>query len=121
MGYWCFDPLWKAEDTYLGELAKEELGKIMLVPSYIPIRDTYAVRLPCCYPVYQTGYKKNLSGIQVYLDTLANLIPIGRYGVIKYNDQDHSILMGILARQILTGKREDTYGLSAQIPSTRRN
>jgi hypothetical protein len=56
-------------------------------------------RIPKCYPVYKKGYKENLNLIQQWLDTVQNLQVIGRYGAFKYNNQDHSILMGILASE----------------------
>jgi len=62
----------------------------------------YVFRIPRCYPVYSTGYKEDLKEVEDYLRTLTNLIPIGRYGAFKYNNQDHSILMGFLAAENIT-------------------
>jgi hypothetical protein len=56
-------------------------------------------RINKSYSVYNKGYKKILKPINEYLSTLENLSVIGRYGSFKYNNQDHSILMRILAAE----------------------
>ena len=57
------------------------------------------LRIPKCYPIYEPGYKDYLSPIESYLNSLENLTVIGRGGAFKYNKQDHSIYMGILAAE----------------------
>jgi len=52
-----------------------------------------------CYPVYNLKYKDNLKPIEKYLSSIANLSVIGRTGSFKYNNQDHSILMGIMTAE----------------------
>ncbi len=70
-------------------------------------------RVPKCYPIYSVGYKKNLKIVEDYLDTLSNISVIGRYGAFKYNNQDHSILMGILAAEnILEGKNHNLWEIN---------
>ena len=49
------------------------------------------------FPVYGKGYKAPLQKVENYLSGINNLSVIGRYGAFKYNNQDHSILMGLLA------------------------
>ena len=61
------------------------------------------VRLPRCYPVYFSGYRDVLEPIEEYLTTLEGLHVIGRYGAYKYNNQDHSILMGLRASENIVG------------------
>lgn len=98
--YWCNDPdsIWSADDEYLGALAERELYTTTLVPEGAVI-DSHVVRVPRCYPVYASGYRRYLEPVQRYLATLPWLSPIGRYGAFKYNNQDHSILMGLLAAE----------------------
>ncbi|MEP2512020.1 MAG: hypothetical protein ABJH72_21795, partial [Reichenbachiella sp.] len=55
------------------------------------------------YPVYETGYQAPLKTLENFVDKIDKLIPIGRYGSFKYNNQDHSILMGLLAAENITG------------------
>jgi hypothetical protein len=60
-----------------------------------------------------SGYKKLLEPIQDYLDGVAGLTVIGRYGSFKYNNQDHSILMGILAAEnIVNGSGHNLWEIN---------
>ncbi|MBX2819128.1 MAG: FAD-dependent oxidoreductase [Rhodothermaceae bacterium] len=96
--YWSYnhEPLWNQTDQELINLGKEEITKTGLVePSQIT--DGKVIRINRCYPVYDKGYKTHLKPIEEYLNGFDNLTAIGRYGAFKYNNQDHSILMGILA------------------------
>ena len=54
--------------------------------------------------MYEIGYQDKLNVIVGHLKTIQSLYPIGRYGSFKYNNQDHSILMGILAANHIMGK-----------------
>ncbi len=97
--YWCYDEdkLWNQKQSELIELAKKELYLTGLVPPNIPIQEGKVIKLKNSYPVYFRNYKQILDPIQTYLKQIPNLYPIGRYGSYKYNNQDHSILMGLLA------------------------
>lgn len=115
MEYWCFenDGIWKAGDKHLSDIAINELRKIKLIPKDAQVLNTFVLRLPRCYPVYETGYGKHLSSIQNYVNSIPNLFAIGRYGAFKYNNQDHSILMGLLAaREILTGQNQNLWNIN---------
>lgn len=96
--YWSYDEeeLWKQEDSELIKLGKKEIIKTGLVDQSL-ISEGKVIRLKRCYPVYDKGYKSHLKPIENYLNGFNNLTAIGRYGAFKYNNQDHSILMGILA------------------------
>ncbi len=98
--YWCNfeDPMWEKEDDILIKQASEEIVKSGIT-SESDILTGKIIKLPRCYPVYFKGYKKQLRPVEKYLDTIQNLQAIGRYGAYKYNNQDHSILMGILAAE----------------------
>jgi protoporphyrinogen oxidase len=96
--FWCFDEdsIWQMPDAELIELAFKELLETKLVsPELIDVG--HVLKLKRSYPVYERGYKQHLDVVTSYLDTIKGLIAIGRYGSFKYNNQDHSILMGILA------------------------
>jgi hypothetical protein len=57
------------------------------------------------YPVYDAKYQDHVATIQTALSQLVNLQVVGRNGMHKYNNQDHSMLTGILAaRNLLTGE-----------------
>jgi protoporphyrinogen oxidase len=101
--YWCYDrePLWAERDENLIKLAGEELRKTGLIKT-AKITDGYVHRIKYCYPVYERGYREHLNSVESYLSLIEGLLVIGRYGAFKYNNQDHSILMGILAADNIT-------------------
>ena len=118
MEFWAFneDEIWSENDKNLSELAIKEIKSLNLLPKTVNILNTTIIRVPKCYPVYETGYQEPLKKVENYLDTIENLIPIGRYGAFKYNNQDHSILMGILAaEQITTGKSINLWEINTDI------
>lgn len=98
--FWCYneDPIWKEDEAGLVEMAKTELRETGLIGG-AEISDGSVYRVPRCYPVYDKGYRDRLRPVEEYLETVDHLHVIGRYGAFKYNNQDHSILMGILAAQ----------------------
>jgi protoporphyrinogen oxidase len=115
MEFWAFDSdaIWKEEDHKLGALAEKELRHLHLLRDEVKIKHCHVMRVPKCYPVYETGYKTHLILLENYLDGFDGLFPIGRYGSFKYNNQDHSILMGIAAAQkIVTKKKIDLWAIN---------
>lgn len=112
--YWCHDDdeLWDWDERKLIELGKRELKKTGLAGTY-EITDGFVYKIPRCYPVYIKGYKEILAPIIAYLKSITNLHVIGRYGTFKYNNQDHSILMGKLAAEnILEGKNHNLWEIN---------
>lgn len=113
--YWCNDDdqIWTADENYLGNLASHDLERANLVKQD-DILETSVYRVPKCYPVYKKGYKKHLKVVSDYFKSNHDrLIPIGRYGSFKYNNQDHSILMGDLAvKKILEDVTIDLWDLN---------
>lgn len=112
--YWCFDEddFWGWNDKQYIELAKEEIVKTGLVKEKT-ILDGKVIRVPKCYPVYRTGYKKPLRIIENFLRGYKHLQVIGRYGAFKYNNQDHSILMGLFAAENIADNAEhDLWGIN---------
>lgn len=115
MEYWAFDsdPLWRETDENIISLAHQEIRKLKLLPDKAMILNNMIFRIPKCYPVYKTGYKDYLNMIERWLDTVDNLTPVGRSGTFKYNNQDHSILMGIAAaRKIINGEKTDLWQIN---------
>ena len=104
--YWCSDsdPIWMEPDDRLIEKATRELRHTRLLRDE-PIMAGHVVRAPRCYPVYRRGYRQHIERLADYLRNFRGLTPIGRYGTFKYNNQDHSILMGILAAENLLDNR----------------
>ncbi|MEZ4814667.1 MAG: FAD-dependent oxidoreductase [Bdellovibrionota bacterium] len=100
MEYWCYDDeqKWQLSDSDLIQLGMKEIRETGLIENRRIIQGE-VLRIPRCYPVYQTGYKESLSLVENYLSEMSGLQVIGRYGAFKYNNQDHSILMGRLAAE----------------------
>jgi len=98
--YWCNfgDVLWQESQENLLALAERELREIGLLQDQ-KICSGFVVRLPRTYPIYAGSYKEDLAVLQDYLSQFENLQLVGRYGSFKYNNQDHSLLMGILAAE----------------------
>jgi protoporphyrinogen oxidase len=112
--YWANDnsELWSENDKNLIDLASNEIESTGLVEKKF-IKQGKVIKIPKCYPVYSFGYKDKLKPVQKFLDKLENIIAIGRYGSFKYNNQDHSILMGLLAaRNIMYNKNHDLWSLN---------
>lgn len=112
--YWCYfeDPLWQVGDEELIRVAASEIATTGLVDRE-DVKEGHVVRLPRCYPVYFRGYREVMKPVEEYLNTLKDLHVIGRYGAYKYNNQDHSILMGMRAAEnILTRAGHDLWAIN---------
>ena len=98
--YWCNfeDEFWEKTDEEITEIALKEITNTRLTGDS-EISDAFVYRIPRCYPVYFSKYAEILKPVEEYLDTVSGLSVIGRYGAYKYNNQDHSILMGIKAAE----------------------
>ena len=101
--YWCYDDdtMWKMDHDALITLATKEIYQTTLIP-HNTVLTGKVIRVPKCYPVYATGYRAHLDPVEQYLSKQEGLSVIGRYGAFKYNNQDHSILMGLLAAENIT-------------------
>ena len=112
--YFCFegDGLWTMPDADLVVLAKKELAQLGLVPEEA-MEDGVVVRMPKAYPVYDGGYKAALNTVRGFIARLPNLQLVGRNGMHKYNNQDHSILTAMLAVENIFGARHDLWAVNA--------
>ena len=90
--YFCDqgDDLWSMEDKHFLDFAAGELEKIGLIERKDVIDGTL-VRVPKAYPAYFGAYSQ-FEYLSNYLDRFSNLYPIGRNGMHRYNNQDHSML-----------------------------
>ena len=72
------------------------------------------VRVPKAYPVYDTGYQDNIATMRAWLEEHApNVHPVGRNGMHRYNNQDHSMLTAMLASEnILDDARHDLWAVN---------
>ena len=108
--YFCFegDGLWNMPDSDLVELGKREIAKLGLCRAE-QVAEGFVVRVEKAYPVYGSGYQANLDTIRAALRTISNLQVVGRNGMHKYNNQDHSMMTALLAVRNLTGGRFDLW------------
>ena len=113
MEYFCTegDAVWRTGDKAMIEQAKNEVEKLRLI-DHKDIFDAFVVRMPKCYPVYDSGYSGKLAVIREFLETIENLQPIGRNGMFKYNNADHSILTALYAIRNLNGENLDIWGIN---------
>lgn len=95
--YFCRegDDLWSSSDAELARLAERELVALGLVEPGAA-RDAKVVRAPKAYPAYWGGYER-FGAVRAFLDSVPNLYPIGRNGMHRYNNQDHSMLAAMAA------------------------
>jgi protoporphyrinogen oxidase len=115
MEYFCSegDAIWEMEDAELIRLATAELTVLGLA-SAEEVTDGVVIRQPKAYPVYDGEYRKHLQVLQSYLATLTNLQTIGRNGMHRYNNQDHSMLTGLLAVRNLLGEQHDLWNVNTE-------
>jgi protoporphyrinogen oxidase len=101
--YWCSEneSCWKWDDSAWSKLANNELQTTGLLGN-AKVLDQTVIRIAKSYPVYHLGYKEDLRPVETYLRTISGLDVVGRYGAFKYNNQNHSILMGLLAAEHIT-------------------
>jgi protoporphyrinogen oxidase len=108
--YFCFegDGLWAMPDAELIALGTRELAQLGLVQPE-RVRGGAVVRMEKAYPVYDADYQRHVDTIRGALAEFKNLQVIGRNGMHKYNNQDHSMMTGLLAVKNLTGGRFDLW------------
>jgi hypothetical protein len=95
--YFCYqtDALWKMTDEDLKQFAIAEVEKIGILRA-CDVSDAHVVRVPKTYPAYFGTYNR-FHVIREYLDRFYNLYLVGRNGMHKYNNQDHSMLTAMTA------------------------
>lgn len=95
--YFCneTDDLWSWPDEKLKALGGEELDKIGIIDK-ADVLDAMVVRMPKTYPGYFGTYDQ-FDELRKYIDTFENLFLVGRNGMHKYNNQDHSMLTAMVA------------------------
>lgn len=101
--------LWEADDDQLIALGIRESVQIGLIEA-ADVVDGTVVRMPKAYPVYDEHYAANVAVLRTWLDLVArNLQTVGRNGMHKYNNQDHSMMAALLAARNLLGENWDPW------------
>jgi protoporphyrinogen oxidase len=91
-----------SSDRSLIDLAATELARLGILKRE-QLVDAFVVRSAKAYPVLEIGYQARIDTIRDWLGGLENLLPIGRSGMFKYNNQDHAIATGLLATRKALG------------------
>ena len=115
--YFCreSDELWSMEDGRFLDFAARELEKIGMLDRS-EVLDGTVVRVPKAYPAYFGEYSR-FGKIREYLDRYANLYPVGRNGMHRYNNQDHSMLAANAAVDSILGRgvgKAAIWGINAE-------
>ena len=113
--YFCNqgDALWSMADADLIELGRREMAQIGLVRAE-DVVDGTVVRQLKAYPVYNGTYAGYLQTLKDYLGGFSNLQTVGRNGLHKYNNQDHSMLTAMLAVRNLAGESHDLWNVNTE-------
>jgi protoporphyrinogen oxidase len=111
--YFCFegDDLWTATDDALAGLAARELEALGLARAS-DVVDATVVRVPKAYPIYDSDYRDHLARVREALDPIANLHTVGRNGMHKYNNQDHSMLTAMMTVDNMLGASHDVWAVN---------
>jgi len=114
--YFCFegDELWSMSDDALVALATREIQELGLARAE-KVKFGFAVRVHKAYPIYDAEYGERLQTIRTWLAGIDNLIQVGRNGLHRYNNSDHSMLSAMRAvDNILLGTHHDIWAVNAE-------
>jgi protoporphyrinogen oxidase len=111
--YFCYetDALWKLSDEEMADLAKRELHRIGII-NEADVLDSTVHRMAKTYPAYFGTYSR-FGELREYLDRIENLFLVGRNGMHKYNNQDHSMLTAMTAVENIAQGQTDKSNIWA--------
>jgi protoporphyrinogen oxidase len=115
--YFCFenDDLWSMSEEEMKEFALKELIEMNFAKSEDYL-DSVVIKMPKTYPAY-FGVYDEFDKVKEYLINFKNLYPIGRNGMHKYNNQDHSMLTAMAAVEHICGhstNKEDIWNINTE-------
>lgn len=108
------DNLWSMPDDELVALAKREIEMLGLARAE-QVSDGTVKRMQKAYPVYNSTYQGHLGIVRGYLDAFENLQTVGRNGMHKYNNQDHSMMTALLAARNILGQAHDLWAVNTDM------
>jgi protoporphyrinogen oxidase len=113
MEYFCFegDTIWSKSDEELVAFASRELESLGLGRG-ARVLDGTVLRVPEAYPTYDSVYRHNVGVIREFLDQFTNFHTVGRNGMHKYNNQDHSMFTAMLTVENLMGAAHDVWSVN---------
>ncbi len=108
------DEYWTMTDEALVALGQRELKVLGLVDPSL-VEAGYVVRMPKAYPHYDADYKANVDVLRAWLaEHASNVHPVGRNGMHKYNNQDHSMYTAMLTVENLLGAHHDVWSVNVE-------
>lgn len=111
--YFCFesDDIWKRDDEDILKLGIEEAERLNFASKH-QIIDGFVVRSPKTYPIYDSGYQDRVETIKNYVSSFENLQTMGRNGLHRYNNQDHSMLSALAAVRRIFGENSSAWDIN---------
>jgi protoporphyrinogen oxidase len=116
MEYFCFegDELWSTPDDDLVAMASQEIEKLHLATAS-KVKFGFVERVHKAYPIYDELYAERVATIRAWLETISNITQVGRNGLHRYNNSDHSMLTAMRAvDNILLGTNHDIWAVNAE-------
>ena len=116
MEYFCFegDELWNMADDDLVAMAGQEIEKLKLAPAD-KVKFGFVARVHKAYPIYDELYAERVATIRGWLETISNITQVGRNGLHRYNNSDHSMLTAMRAvDNILLGTHHDIWSVNVE-------
>lgn len=110
---WEKDEEWNWPEERLVELGVRECAQIGLIQPN-EVNSGTVLRMKKAYPVYDQVYSENLAILREYLANFSNLQTIGRNGLHRYNNQDHSMLTGVYAARNTMGENYDVWSVNTE-------
>lgn len=116
MEYFCSegDDIWEMSDSNLIELASREIINLNLGVVEGDVADGCIIRQKKAYPVYDGEYRQHLKVLQDYIGMFENLQTVGRNGMHRYNNQDHSMLTALLAAKNIAGEEHNLWNVNLE-------
>lgn len=113
--YFCSegDDLWSRTDAQMIELAREDMAAIGLAGP-TEVEEATVVREAHAYPVYDERYRDRVECLRGFLASIDNVQTIGRNGLHRYNNMDHSMMTGLLAAENLAGASHDVWSVNTE-------
>ncbi len=111
---WDKDEEWNWSEDRLIELGIRECVQLGLVERD-EVEDGTVVRMKKAYPVYDQKYNESVATVRRFLESLANIQTVGRNGLHRYNNQDHSMLTGIYAARNILGETNDVWSVNTEM------
>lgn len=111
---WDKDDEWNWSQDRLVELGIKECAKLGLIEPD-EVEDGTVVRMKKAYPVYDQHYQESVEIIRNYLEGFSNLQTVGRNGLHRYNNQDHSMLTAVYAARNIVGENNDVWSVNTEM------